>query len=271
VSLFILFLSIMILSLQSQQDIQVDHHRHHAINHLLTTESHNGSVCQPMRHSFSVQRNNSTDSKLERKDVFSKSIDKSGGFKFEFHEGYVLILMQCIISSTANIYNEKIFKEGTGMEESIYIQNCKLYLFGVIFNSLIMVIQSIYRGKLLQCGFFYGHNVYSVMLTFVTAGYGLTVALILKFRDNMFHVMSTQVTTVLMISASMYFFNFRPPLEFFLGAPIVLSAIYLYNITKSKTVEGNGDYRLMEDEEDQDIPEEQRALVNVIANDLLED
>ncbi|XP_064625958.1 UDP-sugar transporter protein SLC35A5-like [Lineus longissimus] len=272
VSLFILFLSIMILSLQSQQDVQVDHHRHHAVNHLVATDNQNMTgVCQPMRHSFSVQHKNTTNSKLERQDVFTDTIDNSGGFKFEFNEGYILVLIQCIISSTANVYNEKIFKEGAGMEESIYIQNSKLYFFGVIFNAIILLIQSIYRGRLLHCGFFYGHNIYSVMLTFVTAGYGLTVALILKFRDNMFHVMSTQATTVLMISASMYFFNFRPPLEFFLSAPIVLSAIYLFNITKSKKTDGNGDYRPLENAEDGDVPEERRALVNVIANDLLED
>ncbi|KAJ7378175.1 hypothetical protein OS493_024120 [Desmophyllum pertusum] len=45
---------------------------------------------------------------------------------FRVSEGHVLVMIQCVLSSSANIYNEKIFKEGQGMEDSILLQKHKI-------------------------------------------------------------------------------------------------------------------------------------------------
>lgn len=152
--------------------------------------------------------------------------------KFQIKEGHILVLVQCFLSSSANIYNEKIFKEGNGMDESIYIQNSRLYFFGIVFNLITLLLKKDFQEHLFSCGFFSGYNVQSTLLIFVTACFGLTVALILKFRDNMFQVMSFQLTNVLIITSSVLFFDFHPTLEFFLIAPVVLLAIFIYNVAK---------------------------------------
>lgn len=218
-SLLILFLSIVSLS-NEKRELEHPHHQRF-IRDILPTEEvstqngHESNVCRKLRRTSGSR--NVTDVIEEKLGVFRIS------------QGHVLVMVQCVLSSSANIYNEKIFKEGQGMEESILLQNTKLYMFGVFFNTVTLFLRPEFRSHALNCGLFYGYNSHATLLIVVTAFFGLTVALILKFRDNMFQVMSNQLTNVVMITSSVLFLDFHPTLMFFLTAPVVLLAIFIFN------------------------------------------
>ncbi|CAM9233656.1 unnamed protein product [Lampetra fluviatilis] len=163
------------------------------------------------------------------------------------HPAHALVLLQCIVASAANVYNEKIFKErvpggggggGPGTSESIFLQSTRLYGFGVAFNAVPLVLQAWQRAPIAGTtgtggagwlsAAFGGHGRASMALVAVTAMQGLVVAFILKFRDNMFHVLAAQMSAVTVAGLSAAFFAFRPGASFLVHAAIVPLAVFAY-------------------------------------------
>ncbi|XP_075913920.1 UDP-sugar transporter protein SLC35A5 [Petromyzon marinus] len=153
------------------------------------------------------------------------------------HPAHALVLLQCVVASAANVYNEKIFKERlpagvagvTGGSESIFLQSTRLYGFGVAFNAVPLVLQARRRrAAAAAAGAFGGHGLASAALVAVTALQGLAVAFILKFRDNMFHVLAAQMSAVAVAALSAALLAFRPGPPFLVHAAVVPLAVFAY-------------------------------------------
>ena len=225
-ALVILFLSIVALSSERLQ--ATDHHHHRIIHGSVSVSEQRSAHSQSRGRSCSIHPPSRKNISMDDGSL-PESLQN-----VHLNQAHVLVLIQCVLASAASVYNEKIFKEGEGMKESIYIQNTKLYLFGIIFNSATVFLHGDFRTHAMECGLFYGYNIHAFLLIIVTALFGLTVALILKFRDCMFQVMSFQLTNVIIITSSVLFLEFHPSLNFFLVTPIVLLAIFIYNAGHEK-------------------------------------
>uniref|UniRef100_A0A8C4QKW2 Solute carrier family 35 member A5 n=1 Tax=Eptatretus burgeri TaxID=7764 RepID=A0A8C4QKW2_EPTBU len=209
-SLLILFLSIVGLS----DSTNGSNHKTTHVTLQVATPVTNGNCSQPESPPHHQSSNNSS---------LDVSLDN-----YSWNPGYLLIASQCLIASFANVYNEKILKMDGGIDESFFGQNTRLYLFGVLFASLSLVVHPPSRQRLVSCGPLLGHSISSIGLIVVTAALGLTVAFTLKFRDNMFHVLVSEVTAVLVTLTSMLVLGFRPGLHFVLHAPSALLAVFVY-------------------------------------------
>eukprot|EP01135_Chromosphaera_perkinsii_P008761 Nk52_evm94s1444 gene=Nk52_evmTU94s1444 len=160
----------------------------------------------------------------ESENVSETLIPEQKGIHFSW--GHLLILIQCLCASIASCYNEKIMKQK--FSDSIHFQNAQLYFFGMVFNFLALFLHGHWE-RITTYGFFNGYTVVTFLIILDAAMLGLSVSLILKFVDNMFHVFASSVAVITVSILSIWFLDFQPSSLFWLGCLIVCCSIYIYN------------------------------------------
>jgi UDP-sugar transporter A1/2/3 len=173
--------------------------------------------------------------------------------------GLFALVVACVLSGLAGVYFEKILKEPKGnvRKPSVWVRNVQLSFYslwpalfiGVLFND---------GEHIAKEGFFAGYNAIVWTAVVLQALGGITVALVIKYADNIAKNFATSVSIILSFLASVSLFDFeittlvieksilhssgRPliPRQYLLGMVTVLGATYLYSIGET----GNGNNSL---------------------------
>jgi UDP-galactose transporter len=156
--------------------------------------------------------------------------------------GLAAVLIACALSGLAGVSFEKVLKESTAKNTSLWVRNCQLS-FWSLFPALFLGVIWKDGEVIAKTGFFAGYNwVVWTAILFQAMG-GVIVALVINYADNIAKNFATSISIILSCLASVFFFDFKVttsvsvlcavyhPLliyQFFVGTSVVLFATYLY-------------------------------------------
>ncbi|CBI37728.3 hypothetical protein VitviT2T_003280 [Vitis vinifera] len=143
-------------------------------------------------------------------------------------QGWMMAIVMALLSGFAGVYTEAIIKKRPS--RNINVQNFWLYVFGMVFNAVAIVIQDF--DAVMNKGFFHGYSLITVLMIVNHALSGIAVSMVMKYADNIVKVYSTSVAMLLTALVSVFLFGFHLSLAFFLGSTVVSVSIYLHSIGK---------------------------------------
>lgn len=139
--------------------------------------------------------------------------------------GFVAACVACAISGFAGVFFEKILKGSEPV--SLWMRNIQMSLFTIPTSLLAAYIQD--GSKIDDYGFMYGFDsvVWSTVIWYGIGG--LSVAICIKYADNIAKNFATSVAIILATLGSVHFFGFHPSILFTFGATLVIFSIFLYS------------------------------------------
>lgn len=145
-------------------------------------------------------------------------------------QGWIMAIVMALLSGFAGVYTEAIMKKRPS--RNINVQNFWLYIFGMIFNAIAIVIQDF--DAVANKGFFHGYSLITTLMILNHALSGIAVSMVMKYADNIVKVYSTSVAMLLTAVVSVFLFRFHLSLAFFLGSTVVSVSVYLHSIGKPR-------------------------------------
>lgn len=168
--------------------------------------------------------------------------------------GLFALATACILSGLAGVYFEKILKEPKSNfnTTSVWVRNVQLSFYS-LWPALFIGVLFKDGEHIARDGFFAGYN--SVVWTAVVmqALGGITVALVIKYADNIAKNFATSFSIILSFLASVSLFDFQittlvsvgrlgsflggsaNTAQYLLGTAIVLGATYLYSTAETSS------------------------------------
>ncbi|KAG9305789.1 hypothetical protein G9A89_001078 [Geosiphon pyriformis] len=138
--------------------------------------------------------------------------------------GFLLTVVFSSISAGASVFTEFVMKDKFG-NESIHLQNIKLYLFGVFFNGSVYFSQSFSSDS----GFFSSLRLIHFFIIMVLCSMGLVTSAIIKYAGSITKVYAGSMAMFFSTLVSYFFLNYRPTNWFFAGALMCCLAVHIYS------------------------------------------
>nr|CAG8658608.1 2657_t:CDS:1 [Entrophospora candida]CAG8663167.1 2437_t:CDS:1 [Entrophospora candida] len=165
-----------------------------------------------------------------------------GAFEFSVSPlGFLLIIIFASISAGASVYTEFVMKDKFG-QESMHLQNIKLYLFGILFNGGVYHFNSFYSDGLYELDeddsdavvvkgktFFSSLYLIHFLIIGAACSMGLITSAIIKFSGSITKVYANSMAMFFSSFVSYFFIDgYRPTIWFFLGAMTCCIAVQMY-------------------------------------------
>lgn len=121
--------------------------------------------------------------------------------------GLAAVVVACTISGLAGVSFEKILKESTTQNVSLWVRNCQL-TFWSLFPAFFIGVVFMDGDKIAKTGFFAGYN-WVVWTTILFQAFGgVIVSLVINYADNIAKNFATSISIIVSSLASVFFFDF---------------------------------------------------------------
>jgi UDP-galactose transporter len=122
--------------------------------------------------------------------------------------GLVAVLVSCALSGLAGVSFEKVLKESTSRNTSLWVRNCQLS-FWSLFPALFLGVFWKDGEIIAKTGFFVGYNwVVWAAIIFQAMG-GVIVALVINYADNIAKNFATSISIIISCVVSVALFDFK--------------------------------------------------------------
>mmetsp|Transcript_1819 Transcript_1819/g.5512 ORF Transcript_1819/g.5512 Transcript_1819/m.5512 type:complete len:443 (-) Transcript_1819:66-1394(-) len=157
---------------------------------------------------------------------------------------YFYTLCSIVVPSLASVYNEYALKKN--FETSVHLQNLFMYLYGLMFNTIALIIVWMRNGFQDIGSLFAGHNSMTMLLVANNAAQGVLSSFFFKFADTILKKYSSTVATIFTGLVSAFLFGHQITINFCIGVSIVLISMHLFfssndQLSKAKLVGLNED------------------------------
>jgi len=140
--------------------------------------------------------------------------------------GALITVFGAVVNGGGNVIIEYVYKSGT---EGFWIQNLRLYLFGILYNGIALLIRYVRNESNFGNGFFTGWNHWTILVTLAGSCDGLLIGFLMRYADNVAVIHADVLGTIFNIILSTNLFGLKITPLFSIASGIILASIYLFH------------------------------------------